>query len=245
MPKISANPWMFYLNRSAKMKYMTPWAMVAFTFMILVTLPCNAAQSLDEHTAKIVSGIESKYANKSFSADFEQASRLIALEVTEIATGKAWFSHPRKMKWAYQSSDNHEIITNGKSLWIYRPEENQVMIADAGQFFQSGSGGAFLADIRKIRKEFTIEPGKLGGKPGEKSGDNFAQLVLTPKKPTQELAKIRLTVNLSGYEIPVVETENMYGDTTKFIFTNIQFSTFDEQIFEFTPPPGTEIIEMD
>ena len=223
------------------MKYMlrrfTPWAMTVFVSMIVITSPCNTAHALDDQTAKIVSGIEAKYANKSFSADFEQASRLTALDVTEIAKGRAWFSHPRKMKWTYDSSDNHEIITNGKNLWIYRPEENQVMIGDAAPFFQSGSGGAFLADIRKIREEFTVEPGK--------SGDNVAQLVLTPKKQTPELAKIHITVTLPGYEIPVVETENIYGDTTKFIFTNIRFSTFDEQIFEFTPLPGTEIIEMD
>jgi len=223
------------------MKYMTrcftAWAMAVFISMILVPLSCNAAQAFDGKTAEIVSGIEAKYANKSFSADFEQASRLTALDVTEIAKGKAWFSHPGKMKWAYESSDNHEIITNGKNLWIYRPEENQVMTGDAAPFFQSGSGGAFLADIRKIREEFIIEPGK--------SGKNFAQLMLTPKKQTPELAKIRITVNLPGYEISVVETENIYGDTTRFIFTKITFSTFDEQIFEFTPPPGTEIIEMD
>lgn len=232
---------MFYLNKDVRMKNMILGAMavsmVLIFMMTLVPLPGNAAQSLDDKTAKIVVGIEAKYANKSFCANFEQASRLTALEVTEIATGKAWFSHPGKMKWAYQSSDNHEIITNGKNLWIYRPEEKQVMTGDAGPFFQSGSGGAFLADIRKIRKEFTIEPGD--------SGDNFAQLVLTPKKQTPELAKVRITVNLPGFEIPVVETENVYGDTTKFIFNNIRFSSFDDQIFEFTPPPGTEIIEMD
>ena len=216
---------------------LTAWAIAIFISMILATVPCNAARSLDDATAKIISGIEAKYAKKSFSADFEQASRLTALDVTDMAKGKAWFSHPGKMKWAYESSDNHEIITNGKNLWIYRPEENQVMIGDAAPFFQSGSGGAFLADIRKIREEFTIEPGN--------SGDNVVQLVLTPTDQTPELAKIRITVTLPGYEIPVVETENIYGDTTQFIFTNIQFSTIDKQIFEFTPPPGIEIIEMD
>jgi len=218
-------------------RYFTAWAMLLISTMILVTLPCNAAQPLDDETAKIISGIEATYAQKSFSADFEQTSRLTALDVTETAKGKAWFSHPGKMKWVYKSSDSHEIITNGKKLWIYRPEENQVMTGDAAPFFQSGSGGAFLADIRKIREEFTIEAGK--------SAENFAQLILTPKKETPELAKIRITVNLPGHEIPVVETENIYGDTTKFIFTNIQFVPFDEQIFEFTPSPGIEIIEMD
>ena len=212
------------------------WVIILIS-MLLTTLSCYAAQSLDDKTAQIVSGIETKYANKSFSADFEQASHLTALDVTETAKGKAWFSHPGKMKWAYESSDNHEIITNGKELWIYRPEENQVMTGNAAPFFQSGSGGAFLADIRKIREEFAVEPGE--------SGDDFAQLILTPKKQTPELAKIRITVDLPGYEIPVVETENIYGDTTKFIFTNIQFSALDEQIFEFTPPPGIEIIEIE
>ncbi|WP_321494504.1 outer membrane lipoprotein chaperone LolA [uncultured Desulfobacter sp.] len=223
------------------MKYMTrifiPWTMAVFILMIQVAMPCHASQTLDDETAQIVSGIEAKYANKSFSADFEQASHLTALDVTEMATGKAWFSHPGKMKWIYNSSDNHEIITNGKNLWIYRPEEKQVMAGDAAPFFQSGSGGAFLADIRKIREEFSIQPGNVK--------ENSVQLVLTPKKQTPELAKIRITVALPSYEIPVVETENTYGDTTKFIFTNIQFSTFDDQIFEFTPPLGTEIIEID
>lgn len=223
------------------MKYMPrifiPWTMAVLLPMILVTLPCHAAQPLDDETAKIVAGIEAKYANKSFSADFEQTSHLTALDVTEVATGKAWFSHPGKMKWTYNSSDNHEIITNGKNLWIYRPEEKQVMAGDAAPFFHSGSGGAFLADIRKIRQEFSIQPGNSKG--------NSAQLVLIPKKQTPDLVKIRITVTLPGYEIPVVETENTYGDTTKFIFTNIQFSTFDDQIFEFTPPPGTEAIKID
>ena len=94
--------------------------------------------------------------------------------MTEISAGKAWFSHPGKMKWAYESPDSHEIITNGKNLWIYRPEENQVMIGNAAPFFQSGSGGAFLADIRKIREAFTIKQGTVD--------DKTAQLVLTPKK---------------------------------------------------------------
>jgi len=213
------------------------WVTAFLISVTLVALPCTAAQPLDGKTAGIISGIEAKYARKSFSADFEQISRLTALDVTETARGKAWFSHPGKMKWAYEGPDNHEIITNGNTLWIYRPRENQVMTGDAGPFFRSGAGGAFLADIRKIREKFTIEPGK--------PGKNLAQLVLTPKKQTPELAKIHITVNLPGHEIPVVETENTYGDTTRFIFTNIRFTAFDKQIFEFTPPPGTEIIEMD
>ena len=219
------------------MKFLLVLVMAAFFGAIAIAVPCSAAGPLDPDVEKTLSGIEAKYANKGFSADFNQVSRLSALDVTETAKGKAWFSHPGKMKWVYEGDDQHEIITNGKALWIYRPEENQVMVGSADAFFKSGSGGAFLSDIRQIRNDFTIKPGK--------SGDNFSELILTPKKESPDLVKVRITVTLPTYEIFVVETENTYGDTTRFVFANVSFKALDAQIFEFTIPQGTEIIKMD
>jgi len=184
----------------------------------------------------ILSGIEQKYANKSFSAHFEQATRLTALDITEIAKGKAQFSHPGKMRWTYESPDRHEIITNSKALWIYRPGENQVMQGNAALFFQSGSGGAFLSDITRIRKDFTIDLGK--------TGNNFAELLLVPKQESTDLASIRMTIDLPSHEIHVVVTENPYGDTTRFFFTNIRFAAPDPKVFDFIIPEDAEVIEM-
>ncbi len=208
-----------------------------FCAVLIMTAQCMAAETQGVEVGKLLAGIESKYANKGFSADFSQASRLTALDMTETAKGKAWFSHPGKMKWVYEGEDHHEIITNGQHLWIYRPEENQVMIGNAEAFFKSGSGGAFLSDIRQIRSDFTIEPGK--------SEANSEELILTPKKESPDLVKVYITVALPEYEIPMVVTENAYGDTTRFVFTNIRFNTPDTQLFEFTIPQGTEIIKMD
>ncbi len=184
----------------------------------------------------ILSGIEKKYANKAFSSNFEQATRLTALDVTENARGKAQFSHPGKMRWTYESPDGHEIITNGQTLWIYRPGENQVMRGSAALFFKSGSGGAFLSDITRIRKDFTITLGK--------TGENFAELLLVPKQESPDLASIRMTVDLPSHEIHVVVTENPYGDTTRFSFTDIRFNAADPKVFDFTIPGDAEIIEM-
>ncbi|WDP91414.1 MAG: outer membrane lipoprotein carrier protein LolA [Desulfobacter sp.] len=185
---------------------------------------------------EILAGLEQRYANKGFSADFEQASRLTALDITEIATGKAWFSHPGKMRWTYETPDRHEIITNGKALWIYRPGEHQVMQGSAEAFFQSGAGGAFLSDITRIRTDFDIKM--------EKNGDGFAELLLIPKNESPDLAAIRLTVGLPGHDIQIVVTENPYGDTTKFYFTNIRFNAPDPRNFDFIIPEDAEVIEM-
>ncbi|MCG8685897.1 MAG: outer membrane lipoprotein carrier protein LolA [Desulfobacterales bacterium] len=221
------------------MKYcMTTILGLLFTFTAAFWSQALATEtkSIADTKESILTGLEEKYANKGFSARFEQASKLTALDITETATGKAWFSHPGKMRWQYEAPDTHEIVTNGETLWIYRPQENQVMHGSAAPFFQAGNGGAFLSDIRRIRNDFKIDLGK--------TGDNFAELVLMPKAEQPDLAKVLITVDLPSHEIHLVVTENTYGDTTRFYFTNIHFNTPDARMFDFTIPEDVEIIEM-
>ena len=80
---------------------------------------------------RILEGMEQKYANSSFSAKFLQQSTIKAMELTDSATGKVYVMHPGKMRWEYEQPDRQIIITDGYKLWIYRPEDNQVMTGAA------------------------------------------------------------------------------------------------------------------
>ncbi|MEN8212334.1 MAG: outer membrane lipoprotein carrier protein LolA, partial [Thermodesulfobacteriota bacterium] len=159
----------------------------------------------------ILTAIEEKYSGKSFQADFTQVSKLAALDITEKASGKGFFSHPGKMRWKYLTPQLHEIITNGKSLWIYRPEENQVMKGDASQFFQSGAGGAFLSDISLIRKNFTITVKEVTA--------NYVEIDLIAKKKSRDISSIVIRIAQKNSEIERVVTYNPYDDTTMFQFS--------------------------
>ncbi len=66
-------------------------------FAALFASPLGAAQ--DTLGDKTLAAIEKKYTDKGFQADFNQISKLAALEITETASGKAWFNHPGKMNW--------------------------------------------------------------------------------------------------------------------------------------------------
>jgi outer membrane lipoprotein carrier protein len=208
---------------------------------ILLTLysffPTNPVFCNDISKEDILTALEEKYSGKSFSTDFIQISKLAALDITEKASGKAFFSHPGKMKWQYVKPQHHEIITNGKALWIYRPEENQVMQGDASQFFKSGSGGAFLSDISLIRKNFIIKVKEVTA--------NYVEIDLTAKKIAQDISSIVIRISQKTNEIERVVTYNPYDDTTLFEFYNIQFKTINPDIFEFTIPEGIDIIKMD
>lgn len=220
------------------LKTVKPFSLIVLT-LVLWFATVNAAHcGQDQASAAdhILAGLEQRYANRGFSANFEQAARLTALDITENAKGKAWFSHPGKMRWVYDAPDSHEIITNGTDLWIYRPGEKQVMTGNAEVFFKSGAGGAFLSDITRIRKDFSITL--------DKTENSWAQLLLIPKKESQDLVSIRLTVSLPEHDIQTVVTENPYGDTTQFVFTNIRFNNPDPGNFDFNVPDDVEIIEM-
>jgi len=209
-----------------------------FIFLALYSFsPTNPALCNDIIKEDILTALEQKYSGKSFSTNFTQISKLSALDITEKASGKAFFSHPGKMKWQYLEPQHHEIITNGKSLWIYRPEENQVMQGDASQFFQSGAGGAFLSDISLIRKNFIINVKEVT--------ENYVEINLTAKQKTQDISSIVIRISQKTSEIKRVVTYNPYDDTTLFAFDSIQFKKINPDVFEFTIPKGIDIINMD
>ncbi len=197
--------------------------------------PLGAAQ--DTLGDKTLAAIEKKYTGKGFQADFNQISKLSALEITETASGKVWFNHPGKMKWLYLTPQHHEITTNGHTLWIYRPDQDQVMRGDAKKFFKAGAGGAFLSDIGLMRKNFTIER--------KETDDTHISFLLTAKQENPDMVSILIRVSRATHEIQQVTTRNTYGDTTLFEFTNIQFKKIDASVFEFKSPEGSSIIEMD
>ncbi|MCF8092323.1 MAG: outer membrane lipoprotein carrier protein LolA [Desulfotignum sp.] len=207
-------------------------------FIILFFGSCMPAMASDdrslEHT--ILDGIENRYADNSFSAEFIQISTLSALDINETASGRAWFSHPGKMKWQYLSPERHDIITNGKTVWIFRPDDNQVMQGDAAQFFQSGAGGAFLSDISLIRKNYDVSV--------KQTTKDWVELLLEDQSGNPDIQRIILRVSRKLFHISKVTTVNAFGDTTRFEFNNINFYQMPDDRFEFTIPPGVSVIDM-
>lgn len=214
----------------------THWFVLTLVVFVLFNSPLSADQT-DTLKEKILTHIEKKYSDKGFQADFNQISKLTALDITETASGKAWFSHPGKMRWLYLTPERHEIITNGQNLWIFRPDQDQVMRGDAQNFFKSGAGGAFLSDIGLMRKNFTIAI--------QKTDETHVTLLLTARQKNPDMVSITIKVSSSTHEIQQVTTHNAYGDTTRFEFTHIQFNPVDASMFEFKIPEGLSIIEMD
>jgi outer membrane lipoprotein carrier protein len=187
----------------------------------------------------IIKKVELRYAASGFSALFFQDSTIKAMEITDSASGKAFFKRPDKMRWEYETPDRQTIITNGNTLWIYRPEDNQVMVGKAPSFFEDGKGFSFLSDMESVKKKFHILLEK-------KVEDDTHVLKLLPREKTFDVSVIYLFVSTKTFEVVKIVTYNSYEDETRIEFKNIEFKQkLDESLFNFNIPQGIEVLHLD
>jgi outer membrane lipoprotein carrier protein len=188
---------------------------------------------------KIMGGIEKRYAGQGFRAKFFQESMLKAMMISDTAEGRLTVKRPGKMRWEYQIPNEQTIITDGKSMWIYRPADRQVMVGRAPEFFSGGKGAGFLSDIGQIRKSFDLQL------QASKEPDHY-RLRLLPKTPTADLADIILLVNRSDFLVQQVLTYNSYGDETRIQFSEYQFNQNPkDSLFTFVIPDGIDVVQID
>lgn len=208
-------------------------------FLGVYGLCIKEARAETPETREILNRMEKKYADRDFNADFHQISTLTALEITETASGKAFFSHPGKMRWEYLVPTRHQIISDGNTLWIYRPDENQVVKGDARAFFTAGAGGAFLSNISLVREQYMAN---IKENPEDA---HHITLILKPRKASPEIKSIHIRILKDNDHIVQVKTVNPYGDETTLEFWNIAFKKIAPEVFDFSVPEGVDVIDME
>lgn len=192
----------------------------------------------DASLSEILDGIENKYHHAAFATDFNQSSTLKAMQITDTASGHAVFKYPGMMKWEYDTPEKQSIITDGKRLWIYRPDDNQVTIGAFPSLFGEGRGAGFLSNIGDLRKQFQIS--KITGDAASHA------LKLIPKNRNPELSVIILKVSRSDFAVQEIVTRNVYEDETRIILKNQDFSVHPESAaFRFVIPDNADIVELD
>jgi outer membrane lipoprotein carrier protein len=189
--------------------------------------------------SKVLDGLEKRYAGAGFSAKFFQESMLKAMQISDTAEGSLTVKRPGKMRWEYTVPDVQTVISDGRTMWIYRPADNQVMVGKAPAFFAGGKGAGFLSDIRQVRKSFTIEVLKA-------ENEDYYRLRLTPKKASPDLADVILSVKKTNFQVDQVITHNAYGDETQITLSDYRFNLNPKDtLFTFEPPEGVDVVHVD
>jgi outer membrane lipoprotein carrier protein len=187
----------------------------------------------------VLKELEKRYTGSQYSAEFLQESTIKTMEITDFAQGRLYVRHPGMMRWEYQKPERQVIVTDGRQLWIFRPQDNLVMTGSAPAFFRDGKGASFLSDIGLIRKKFQIAMARA-------EGEYLYELRMTPIEQTISIAEVRLFVTPRSYNIVRIVTMSPYGDDTRIDIINPQFNvTLEPSLFSFDIPPGADVQKID
>jgi outer membrane lipoprotein carrier protein len=212
----------------------------ASTILLLsfIFAPALKAQPLplDEVVAKVQEQYET---HEDFKANFIQESVVKSLGKKQMAEGIVYFKKPGKMRWIYQKPVKQEIVSDGKNLWNYRPEDKQVLVSPVTGAFQAKAPSTFLAGIGNLKKDFQARWAK------EPSSEGDYSLELTPRETQGSLEKLFLLVGRESFRILQARIQDVMGNVTQISFSKVQFDNrLADSLFTFSPPQGVEVFNM-
>lgn len=151
----------------------------------------------------------------------------------EVATGTVALARPGRFRWDYEAPYAQTIVGDGSAVWIYDPDLEQVTRKGMEQAI--GSTPALILDSRAaIVEHYAIY--ELGQDQG------LVWVALRPLEETNQYSDVRLGFDEPG--LRVMELRDNFGQTTRVRFEAERLNpVLAPDRFEFTPPPGVDVIE--
>ena len=198
----------------------------------------GSAQSLDD----VVRGLEGAYGRiNDLKAEFSQNAFNKSLNQTIPATGVVFLKKGGKLRWEYTQPTPQEIVSDGKTLWVYTPTLSQVNVAPAPEAL-AGPAGSFLVGLGKLHEHFGV---RFLNPVSPRDGDGNVVLDLNPKKPLPTLARLILSIDPKSWEIRKAVVYDQFENTVTMRFTKMTLNSgLADSLFTFTSPKGVATVPL-
>lgn len=224
--------------------------MLRYFVLLLCSIVCSLASSayaFDEFECEkelkpneqsgILGSVEKRYsAFSDLKAKFIQNSFFAGLAKHSVSKGTVLFKRPGMMDWNYEQPDRQRFVTDGKTLWFYQPDLNQVTLGDFSQSFSSDLPISFLLGVGRLQENFSVGNACY-------SSEGIV-LKLKPMKPDPNLEEFYLLLRKSD-RIPIgARIIDVAGNETSITFQEVELEVqLKSQAFTFNIPEGVDIID--
>ncbi len=146
-----------------------------------------------------------------------------------VESGTLVLRKPGRMRWAYSSGKL--FVSDGRRVWFYEPQANRAEYSAVKESDDLRAPLAFLLGRLEFGKLFR-EVRREG-----------AVLVAIPKSSQSPYREVRIEATAAG-RIDRVEIRGQDASWMRFVFRDQRRNVpVDNRLFEFTPPPGTQIVD--
>lgn len=250
---------------------MWPRLIILLLFCLLPTLASAAAVGLSD----VIETLETPFkatATKDrgtatsgifdFQADFFQESQIASIDRVQRGRGEVSFKFQRQrrdeaplamFRWEYREPAIQEIVSDGQTMWVYLPENRQVIESDISQVNrrQGENPVTFLSGLGNLSRDFYIR----WATPNTDRQGNYI-LELQPRRSSQLIHKLQIVVdrdavleyvenNRTGNIFPILATtvDDPNGNRTIIEFQDTRVNrNISERFFHFNRPAGVEVV---
>lgn len=187
---------------------------------------------------QIVDSLQKNYdATVDFVADFRQQTEVKTLNRKLTTSGKLYFKRPGKMLWRYEEPKDQFVLADGKNLYFYQPDQNQVIKSPLKNAFRSDIPLSFLLGLGNLKKDFNAA---LKG-----IEENDYVLRLEPKGELGGFSEVFVGVNRSKSDIDWVSVRDAASNVTTIRFSDMRKGVgVQESLFRLKVPDGVDIVEL-
>lgn len=213
-----------------------------------------SAEQLLERIQQRFHGSDAATTIHNVQADFYQKAHIASLDRTQTGRGtmSMMFSHNEDnsfttmFHWSYEVPNQQQVICDGKNLWVYIPDNNQVMLSTVNdKSYYSEDPLLFLRNLGQLTKYFSVAWGESAGDAGD------YQLVLTPLESSVYIHRLVLRVprwlatapQRQGFPLTSATVIDPGGNRTQLEFRNVRINRkLERSQFTFNVPDGVDIV---
>ena len=212
-------------------------ALLAIVAVTSLTLSTAAQQPT---APQVAASLQDKYNQiRDFSADFvqEYESGVLKRKITE--RGSVQVKKPGKMRWDYAPPAKKVFVSDGTSLFLFEPADNQVTKSAIPKQDEATTAVLFLVGKGNLTRDLNVTflPDTPAGMYG---------LRLEPKLPERDYDWLQLLVDQKTMQIRTLTSADRQGGQSKFIFSNFKENTgLPDSTFDFKIPRGANVVTTD
>ncbi len=197
-------------------------------------------------------------------ADFTQESSIASLDRTQQGGGRVTLRFEQqgggqvplvKFRWEYEHPTRQEIVSDGRTMWVYIPENNQVIESDISEVSRARAQDplTFLTGLGNLSRDFLVR----WASPNRDDDGNYI-LKLTPKTTTTMFRELEVVVDrravldytrsaVTGREFPIRSTTAIDPNGNKTVITfernTIRLNRGVSSLnFRFIAPAGVDVV---
>lgn len=155
----------------------------------------------------------------------------------KTSSGRFEFQRPGQFRFDYQKPFAQTIVADGRTLWLYDPDLNQVTQRAQDQVLGQTPAAliAAAADLQALEAEFTLAP--------EPDSEGLQWIRATPRAADGQLQWVR--VGFEGERLARLEIQDGFGQHSVLKFSQVEVNpALPASAFEFKAPAGTDVLRQ-